>query len=347
MPHGNTFTLTVMRIRSVISLILLCIGFVFARATDGSTAYNFLDVTSSSHIYGLGGVNISIIEDDINVIDQNPALLGPEIERQLGVDYMRYLGESNFAGVKYGMAAGDHGAWAAGIKYFGYGSMKSADETGNVTGTFSPKDICFSASYAHDITGYLRGGITLKGIYSAYDAYSAFAIATDLGINYFDDERDLSISFVVANLGGQVKRFNDTHDRLPVDVRFGFTKGLGSIPFRISITAWNLTKWKLPYVDVGDGTSESFEVKDSFASNLFRHLVFAAEYAPSDRLYIGIGYNYKTRTDMSTYSRSFLSGFSACAGINVNRFGVGVAIAQPHTGATTFMVNLNMRLYEF
>ena len=136
MPHGNTFTLTVMRIRSVISLISLCIGFVFARATDGSTAYNFLDVTSSSHIYGLGGVNISIIEDDINVIDQNPALLGPEIERQLGVDYMRYLGESNFAGVKYGMAAGDHGAWAAGIKYFGYGSMKSADETGNVTGTF-------------------------------------------------------------------------------------------------------------------------------------------------------------------------------------------------------------------
>lgn len=336
-----------MRIRSVISLILLCIGFVFACATDGSTAYNFLDVTSSSHIYGLGGVNISIIEDDINVIDQNPALLGPEIERQLGVDYMRYLGESNFAGVKYGMAAGDHGAWAAGIKYFGYGSMKSADEAGNVTGTFSPKDICFSASYAHDITGYLRGGITLKGIYSAYDAYSAFAIATDLGINYFDDERDLSLSFVVANLGGQVKRFNDTHDRLPVDVRLGFTKGLGSIPFRISITAWNLTKWKLPYVDVGDGTSESFEVKDSFASNLFRHLVFAAEYAPSDRLYIGIGYNYKTRTDMSTYSRSFLSGFSACAGINVNRFGVGVAIAQPHTGATTFMVNLNMRLYEF
>lgn len=184
-------------------------------------------------------------------------MLGPEIERQLGVDYMRYLGESNFAGVRYGMAAGEHGAWAAGIKYFGYGSMKSADETGNVTGTFSPKDICFSASYSHDITGYLRGGITLKGIYSAYDAYSAFAIATDLGINYFDDERDLSLSFVIANLGGQVKRFNETYDRLPVDIRLGFTKGLGTIPFRISITAWNLTKWKLPYINVGDGTSSS------------------------------------------------------------------------------------------
>lgn len=347
MTRGNTFTITVMNLRSVISYIGLVAGAAVANAADGSTAYNFLYVTSSSHIYGLGGVNISIIEDDINVIDQNPALLGPEIERQLGVDYMYYLGESNFAGARFGMAAGDHGAWAAGIKYFGYGSMKSADANGTVTGTFSPKDICFSASYSHDITGYLRGGITLKGIYSAYDEYSAFAIATDLGLNYFNDESDLSLSFVIANLGGQVKRFNETYDRLPVDVRVGFTKGLGTIPFRISVTAWNLTKWRLPYIDVGDGTSTSFEKKDSFASNLFRHLVFAAEYVPSDRLYIGLGYNYKTRTDMSTYSRSFLSGFSACAGINVNRFGVGVAIAQPHTGATTFMLNLNMRLYEF
>ena len=41
----------------------------------GSTAYNFLNVTSSAKIYGLGGVNISLVDDDINVIDQNPALL--------------------------------------------------------------------------------------------------------------------------------------------------------------------------------------------------------------------------------------------------------------------------------
>ncbi len=331
--------------RRVLSFIAALGGVLSGAAADGSTAYNFLDVTSSSHIYGLGGVNISIIDDDINVSDQNPALLGPEVERQLGINYMRYLGESNFAGVKFGMAADDYSAWSAGIKYFGYGSMKSADETGAVTGDFSPKDICFSGTYSRDITGYLRGGITLKAIYSAYEAYSAFAVATDLGINYFDGEQDFSVSFVVANLGGQLKKFHERYDKLPVDVRLGFTKGLGTVPFRISVTAWNLTKWKLPYVDVGDGTSgSSSEIKDSFTSNLFRHIVFAAEYVPSDRLYIGLGYNYKTRTDMSTYSRSFLSGFSICTGLNVNNFGIGVALAQPHSGATTFMLNITARL---
>lgn len=337
----------VMNVRSVTYSLAILAGAITAHGADGSTAYNFLDITSSSHIYGLGGVNISIIDDDINVIDQNPALLGPEVERQLGIDYMRYLGESNFAGVKFGMAAGEHGAWAAGIKYFGYGEIKGADETGALTGTFSPKDVAFSATYSHDITDRLRGGITLKGIYSSYDVYSAFAVATDLGINYFDDEADFSASLVVANLGGQLKKFNDSYDRLPVDVRLGFTKGLGMSPFRLSVTAWNLTKWSMPYVDVGDGTGGSFEVKESFMSNLFRHLVIGVDYVPSDRFYIGVGYNYKTRTDMSTYSRSFLSGFSACAGINVKRFGVGIALAQPHTGATTFMLNLTTRLYEF
>ncbi len=315
---------------------------------DGSTAYNFLNISTSSHIYGLGGVNISLIDDDINVTDQNPALLGPEVEKQLGINYMRYIGESNFAGVKYGMAAGERSAWAVSVQYFDYGKMTSADVSGNITGTFSVKDICFGGTYSHDITDRLRGGISIKGIYSAYDEYSAFAVASDLGLNYFDPEKDLSLSFVVANLGGQVKRFNESYDRLPVDLRLGLTKMLANVPLRLSVTAWNLTRWNLPYYEVGDGSVGTEEKKkDSFGSNLMRHLVFAAEFVPSDKFYVGVGYNYKTRTDMSTYSRSFLSGFSLSAGLNVRRFGLGVAFAQPHSGATTLMFSITTRLAEF
>lgn len=336
-----------MKRASIIVALLLPVLTAMASG-DGSTAYNFLNISSSSHIYGLGGVNISLIDDDINVTDQNPALLGPEIEKQLGVNYMRYIGESNFAGARFGMAASERSAWAAFMQYFDYGKMTSADVGGNITGTFSVKDICFGATYSHDITDRLRGGISLKGIYSAYDEYSAFAVGADLGINYFDPDRDLSLSLVVANLGGQVKRFNESYDRLPIDVRLGWTKMLSAMPVRLSVTAWNLTKWNLPYYDFGDGSAGSeVKKKDSFGSNLMRHLVLAAEFVPSDKFYVGIGYNYKTRTDMSTFSRSFLSGFSLTAGLNVRRFGLGVAFAQPHSGATTFMLNITTRLAEF
>lgn len=317
------------------------------KAQDGTTAYNYLNITSSSRIYGLGGVNITTVEEELSTTDQNPALLGPEMSNQVLVDYMRYLGESNFAGVRYTHSAGERGAWAAGIRYFGYGSMKETDVDGTILGTFSPKDLSFSGSFSYDITERLRGGITLKFLHSSYEQYSSFAVATDLGINYYDPDHDVSLSVVGANLGGQIKKFNDKSTGLPIDVRLGITKGFSGIPLRVSITAWNLTKWHLPYLETGDGTSkEDFKEKDTFTSNLFRHLVFGLDFVPSDRFYIALGYNYKTRTDMSTYSRSFLSGFSLAAGLNLRRFSLGLAFAQPHTGATTLMVNLNLNLQD-
>lgn len=324
---------------------LLCAlaGVPAAVAQDASSAYTFLNVSSSSKIYGLGGVNISLVDDELMSTDCNPALLGPEMTGQIGLNYMHYIGGSNFAGLRYAHFAGEHGAWSASVRYFGYGSMKETLPDGSIVGEFSPKDVAFGATYSRDIYGRWRGGITLRGLYSAYADYSAFAISTDLGVNYYDEERDLSLSMVIANLGGQVKRFNHSYDRLPLDVRLGWSQSFGSFPVRFSVTAWNLTKWKLPYLDAGDGTSEP-EMKDTFKSNLFRHLVFGADIIASPNYYIGLGYNYKTRTDMSTYSRSFLSGFSLCGGINVRSFAVGVAFAQPHTGATTFMLNLTCRL---
>lgn len=331
------------RFLTYLSIILFAALPVFAQ--DGSSAYNFLNVTTSSKIYGLGGVNISLVDDDIMTTDQNPALLGAEMSGQIALNYMRYLGGSNFAGLRYGHSIGERAAWSASIQYFGYGKMKETDASGAVIGEFSPQDVAFGGSFSHDFADYLRGGIALKFLYSSYAEYSAFALATDLGINYYQPDHDLSLSLTVANLGGQIKRFDESYSRLPIDVRLGWSQSFGSFPVRFSVTAWNLTKWHLPYVETGDGSQEPV-VKDSFGSNLMRHLVFGADLISSEKFYIGLGYNYKVRSDMSNYSRNFLSGWSLAAGINVSTFGVGLAFAQPHSGATTLMVNLNLRLGE-
>lgn len=337
------------RLFSIATMIIMAIILrVRINAQEGSTAYNFLNIPTSTLRYGLGGINISSIEDDINSLDQNPGLLGPEIEMQIGINYMRYIGDSDFAGIKFGKKAGEHSAWAIGIQYYGYGEIRGADINGILTNNFSPKDMVFTETYAHDITEHWRGGINLKFIYSRYDSYSAAAIATDLGINYFNPETDMSFSAVIANLGGQVKRFQNKYDRLPIDIRLGVSKSFGSIPIIWSVTAWNLTKWHLPYYDNGNGNDAGQpKIKDNFGSNLFRHLVFSADLIPSDRFHIGIGYNYMARTDMSNYQRNLLSGFSACIGLSVKNFALGVAMAQPHSGATTIMLNLSTNLYEF
>lgn len=316
-------------------------------AQDGTSSYSWLNIPSSSKIYGLGGMNISLVDDELQSSDQNPALLGPEMSGQVAVNYMRYLGGSNLAGVRYAHSAGERAAWSAGLQYFGYGSITETLPDGSTVGTFSPIDMAISGAYSHDITDRLRGGFDIKFLYSSYADYTAFAIATDLGLNYFNPERDLSLSLVIANLGGQVKRFDESYNRLPFDIRLGWSKVFGNFPVRFSVTAWNLTKWKLPYMDLGDGTAGSDpQLKDKFSSNLFRHLIFGADLISSKNFYLGLGYNYKARTDMSTYHRSFISGFSLAAGIRGRAYGVGIAFAQPHTGATTFMVNLNLSLND-
>lgn len=331
----------------LIAALVVCLPFGMRAQQGGDRAYNFLDVTGSTKIYGLGGVNISLVDpNDVMLVDQNPALMGPEMSRGIGVGYMRYVGGSNFASAKYVNAAGQNGAWGVGLHYFGYGSVKEALPDGSIIGSFSPSDIALSGSYSHNLGRNWRGGFAIRFLYSAYSSYSALAICTDLGVNWFDEEHDSSLSFVVSNLGGQVKKFIDQGNSLPIDVRIGWSKSLGRSPLNLSITAWNLTRWSLPYWETGDGTSEA-KLKNSFVDNLFRHLVFGLEWKPSDRFYLDLGFNYKTRTDMATYSRNFLSGFSIGAGFNVRAFGVGVAFAQPHRSAATFMVNFTTNLYDF
>lgn len=312
-----------------------------------SRAYGFLDVTSSALVYGLGGVNITTVDDNLAATDQNPALLDPLLDNTVALGYMRYLGSSNFASLRYARAINGHGTWSAGVKYFGYGSMEGYDEAGVATGSFSPRDLAVCVAASYDIYGLWRAGAEVKFLSSSYEQYSATALAVDLGVNYYDADRDLSFSIVAANMGGQIKKFTDRAVKLPIDLRVGWSKTLGNFPVRWSVTAYDLTHWHRPYyiVDENDAVKDG-TLKDSFGSNLFRHLVFGAQLVSSDKFYLALGYNYRSRSDMSTYSRSFISGFSLGAGLRAERFTVDVALAQPHSGATTLMLNLSLNFND-
>ena len=336
-------------LRYLILLIVSAVAF-FAVADDGptTTAYNFLSVPSSSHVYGLGGHNLTIIDDDINLVEQNPALLGTEFDHQVGINYMRYIGETNFAGLRYGQGVSEHGAVAVGVQYFGYGNIQGAAIDGTPTGTFSASDIAFNVTYSHDISERWRGGITLKYLYSKYENYTAGAVAADLGVNYYNPDNEFSASLVAKNLGGQVKKFNEYKDNLPWDIQVGVSKMLGHAPIRLHLTAYELTRWNSPYYKIEDVNNPNSGLikEDSFGRKLLRHLVFAADVLPTDNLYLGIGYNYRTRSNMATYKRDFMSGLSVCGGLKVRAFGIGAAFARPHTGASTFMFNLTTSIGE-
>ena len=329
-----------------IALALLLLLPAQSMAQEGRTSYDFMNTTPSAHAYALGGNNISIIEEDITLVENNPALLGPEMHLKWGINYMMYVSGINYAGTTFGVATSERGALAAGLQYYGYGSMLMTDETGQVLGSFSPQDIQFQCTYSHDIIEGLRGGARLKFVYSNYEQYTGLALAVDLGINYYNAEKEYSLSLVGRNIGGQLKRFANTYGNLPWDIQFGYSQVLKNTPIRISITAHDLWRWKIPYPTTTDNGS-GIVIQDKFFENFFRHLIFGVEYIFNKNFYIALGYNYKTASDMRTDNRNFISGFSIGTGLKVKMFALDVAVAGHHVGGTTLMINLSTSINDF
>lgn len=329
--------------------ILFSAFYLSAQGSEGSSAFDFLNLQQSSHAYALGGNNISIVEEDVSLVHNNPALLGAEMDMQIDLSYTYYLSSTNAAAATFAKSAGGSAAWSAGLYYVGYGDMIESNSAGEQLGTFSAKDILFNGGYSHDIGRRWRAGIQAKFAYSAYADYTSLALAVDLGVNYYNPNNQFSASMVAKNLGGQLKRFSETYDKLPWDIQFGLSKTMRSIPIRWSVTLQNFYSWSLPYTvpttdDFTDG--ETLTTKDTFVSNFFRHTVFGVEYVPDKNFYLSMGYNYKTYSDMLVYGRNILSGFTFGGGINVRMTSIGVSVANRHKGGTVFMFNLALRLND-
>ena len=335
-----------LRVKHLTALVVSLLMPTAAPAQNTSDAYGFLDIPTSSHVFGLGGNNIAIIDDDVTLADQNPALVGPELDKQVAVNYMYYMSSGNFAGVRFGTGAGENSGWAVGLRYLNYGKFDGYDEFGTPTGSFTPSDLVVEGTYSRDISSRWRGGVNLKMAYSSYEDYTAFAIAADIGVNYYDEERDLSFSAVLKNMGGQVKRFHDRYARVPFDIQLGYMQTIGASPFQISVTAHNLTRWNIPYYAYKEDGQEVLEEKKGFIQNFFRHLIFGLQWQPSEKFYACVAYNYKTHSDMSAYKSSFLSGFSLGLGFRTRGFSIGAAYAMPHKAASSLMVNLSCSIGE-
>ena len=87
------------KLTTLLSGVLLLSGSVL-QAQDTSSAYDFLDISTSTHAYTLGSTNVAIVDPDVTLVDQNPALLGPEVDNQVAFNYMHYMGSGNFAGLR-------------------------------------------------------------------------------------------------------------------------------------------------------------------------------------------------------------------------------------------------------
>lgn len=342
---------TIMRRVLVIILCLLMPVLIFAQK-GGESTYSFLGLTNSARVAALGGEAVSLLDDDINLVFHNPALLTPEMENSLNLNYVDYFAGVNFGYASYAYYKEGIGTFAAGMHYVNYGEFDRTDELGENQGTFRASEYALNLVYARSlIDSMLTVGVNMKPIYSALESYSSLGLAFDVGLTYNIPQTFTTIGLVAKNMGFQLTTYTGVKEQLPFEIQAGITQGLAHAPFRFSIIYQNLERWDLTYelANSDDSFIDETEVGgfDIFGDKLMRHLVFGVELLLGENFHVDLGYNYKRRQEMKVTARPGTVGFSWGFGFRISKFHISYGRASYHLAGGTNHFSLTTNLSDF
>ena len=303
-------------------------------AQESTQAFTLMKLPMSVHATALGGENVSLIENAPSLGWHNPALLSNVDDKTAGLNFMTYASGTKLFGAQYAQAFGERHTAAAMVQYMSFGSMDETDVSGHVIGQFTPKDFTIGLGYSYLLSNRWSGGATLKFDYSRIANYSACALAVDLGLNYFDETKDFSLSLAMRNVGAPLKTYDSETERIPFNLQLGFTKGVAHLPVRIHVTASDLTHWKKNYyyTDNADG-------KVGVGALILNHFNVGLEVLPAKFMWIGIGYNFRRAYELKAAGSGHWAGITAGAGINVKGFSFGASYAKYHLSNASLMFN--------
>jgi len=104
----------------------------------GKSVFPLLNESPSARVTAMGGLFISVLDDDASLALQNPSLITPMMHNHLSLNYTDYL---------YNLQEGYAGyvrsfdkiktTFNAGIQYLNYGDFTMTDEIGNSIGSFN------------------------------------------------------------------------------------------------------------------------------------------------------------------------------------------------------------------
>jgi hypothetical protein len=323
--------------RKIVTLYLLFLCAFPLLAQEGKSTFDFLQLPTSVRAAALGGNNVSIIENDLSLIYQNPAFLGQEMDLTFSAGYLSYIADISMGNVTFAKALGERSAFGIGFIYSNYGKMLETTEEKVIIGDLNAADICGNIFFSRDLTEKIRGGVNAKFIYSDYAYNTSIGLGVDLGLSYYNPDKNLSIGITGKNLGRQIKAYETELANLPWDIHFGISQKLAHAPMRYSITGIHLNHWQF-YNLQGE--------KDAFATTLLKHFIFGADFLLSDNFWFGVGFNTKRAADLHLSEGNKFAGFSAGAGLKVKAFSFGCSLGQYHPSATSFMFNISTSLVE-
>jgi hypothetical protein len=265
---------------------------VFSQA-GGQKSFEFLNVPNHARLAGLGGVNVSHADKDLNFFFSNPALAGDTLAGVGTASCMFYVADVGEATFAYAHRFKKIGVLSFGVQHLGYGDIKSYDDTGRELGDYKSSETALVIGKSHLVSSF-RLGANLKMVFSNIAGYRASALLADLGGCFIHPEKDLTVGLVIKNVGVALSDYTGTgNTSLPFDVQAGATFKPEHMPVRFSFTAYNLAKKNLTYYNATVDTEQP-----GILDKVLRRFNFGAEILIHKKFNVLVGYNYLVHQEL-------------------------------------------------
>lgn len=339
----------------LITLIFCTFSIQLFSQIGGTHTYDFLNLVNSARVASFGGDVIAVNDNDFNLTYHNPALLNPEMNHDLLVNYVNYFTDINYGYAAYATNLNNKGTFSGGIQYINYGKFIAADEKGIVTGEFKAAEYAINLIYAQAIDSNFRVGVNVKPIISTLEKYTSLGLVADFGVVYNKPRSLFTAALVIKNLGTQLKTYANQKESMPFNIQLGISQKLKHAPFLFSITFDHLEKWDLTYeVPEDESILNPFPEEENSESNIdkiadqfMRHVLIGVEFNPVNNFYVRAGYNYRRRQEMLIESRTSTIGFSFGFGVKISKFHISYGRATYHLAGASDHFSISTNLDSF
>ncbi len=337
--------------KKLLPLLLLGFGSVQAQL-GGQSTFQFLNVVPSARVAGQGGNAIANTATDLNFALWNPALLNPDLSKQVSISMIDYVSDIVIGEVGYAQHFEKLGTFSLSTKYISYGDFDRTNTIGIKQGTFTGTDLAVILGYGYQRDTNWSFGANLKYINSKLDVYSSNAMALDAAISYQIPSKRMAFSLVAKNMGFQFDAFHEEKENLPFEIQMGFSNRFEHLPLRWMVTLEQLETWDLRYDDpnnvtVNQLTGEIEKNEPSVWNNALRHVVLGAEFAPTKGFNLQFGYSFRRKNELDIDTRRTSSGISFGVGIKVSKFRINYARNNLHIAGGGNNFSIVTQLQDF
>jgi hypothetical protein len=318
----------------------------------GKSIYQFLNLVTSPRQAALGGKVITFYDKDVNQAHFNPACINDEMDNKLSLNYGSYYGEVSYGTASYAYTYDRHlQTFFGGVNYVNYGKFDGYDENGQETTSFTGSEIALTFGYAYNIPfSDFYVGANAKLISSTLESYNSFGAAVDLGLIYIDEPNDINWALSIRNLGTQITPYEDTREKLPMEILIGVSQLMENVPIRWHLTLENMQQWQLAFSNPNraegslDGSSTPEDV--SFFNNALRHVIVGAELFPEKGFNLRLGYNFRRSEELRILEQRNFSGLSVGFGLKINNFKFNYSYSRYTLAANTSLFGLTIDFAE-